>query len=223
MRILVTGGAGFIGSNFIRNLLAREPDCTVLNLDKLTYAGNLENLADVEGNPRYRFVKGSICDAELVNEVLRMPFDAVVNLAAESHVDRSIQDARAFVETNVVGTGVLLDACRRRRVPRMLQVSTDEVYGSLGPSGRFTEENPLSPNSPYAASKAAADLLANAYFHTYRLPVIISRSCNNYAPSQPPERVSPLFTPNALATDPPPLYGEGLPARERIGDKQRDD
>src|SRR3990172_4566457 len=162
MRILVTGGAGFIGSNFIRHLLAKEPDCTVLNLDTLTYACNLENLADVEGSPRYRFVKGSICDAELVNEVLGMPFDALVNFAAESHVDRSIQDARAFVEANVVGTEVLLDACRRRRVARMLQVSTDEGYGSLGPSGRFPQQSPLSPNSPYAASKAAADLLANA-------------------------------------------------------------
>jgi len=214
MRILVTGGAGFIGSNFIRHLLATEPDCTVLNLDKLTYAGNLENLADAEGNPRYRFVKGSICDAELVNEVLGMQFDALVNFAAESHVDRSIQDARAFVETNVVGTEVLLDACRRRRVPRMLQVSTDEVYGSLGPSGRFTEQSPLSPNSPYAASKAAADLLAHAYFHTYRLPVIISRSCNNYGPYQFPEKIIPLFITNALANEPLPLYGDGLHVRD---------
>jgi len=214
MRILVTGGAGFIGSNFIRHLLANEPDCTVLNLDTLTYAGNLENLADVEGNPRYRFVKGSICDAELVNEVLGTQFDALVNFAAESHVDRSIQDARAFVETNVVGTEVLLDACRRRRVSRMLQVSTDEVYGSLGPSGRFTEQSPLSPNSPYAASKAAADLLANAYVHNYRLTVIISRSCNNYGPYQFPEKVIPLFITNALANEPLPLYGDGLHVRD---------
>jgi dTDP-glucose 4,6-dehydratase len=214
MRILVTGGAGFIGSNFIRYLLAHEPDCTIVNLDKLTYAGNLENLADIAGTPRYQFVKGSICDADLVDELLGVDLDAVVNFAAESHVDRSIQDARAFVETNVLGTEVLLDACRRRRVPRMLQVSTDEVYGSLGPIGRFTEGSPLSPNSPYAASKAAADLLANAYFHTYRLPVIISRSCNNYGPYQFPEKVIPLFITNALADEPLPLYGDGLHVRD---------
>ncbi|HZY30217.1 MAG TPA: dTDP-glucose 4,6-dehydratase [Candidatus Methylomirabilis sp.] len=214
MRILVTGGAGFIGSNFIRHLLAKDPDCTVLNLDKLTYAGNLENLADVEGQPRYQFVKGSICHADFVDEALGMGFDAVVNFAAESHVDRSIQDARAFIETNVLGTEILLDACRRRRVPRMLQVSTDEVYGSLGPRGRFTEQSPLSPNSPYAASKAAADLVAHAYFHTYRLPVIISRSCNNYGPYQFPEKFIPLCITNALADEPLPLYGDGLHVRD---------
>jgi dTDP-glucose 4,6-dehydratase len=214
MRILVTGGAGFIGSNFIRHLLANDPDCAVVNLDKLTYAGNLENLADIAGSPRYQFVKGSICDPELVDDLLGMRLDAVVNFAAESHVDRSIQDARAFVETNVLGTEVLLDACRRRRIPRMVQVSTDEVYGSLGPVGRFTEGSPLAPNSPYAASKAAADLLVNAYFHTYRLPVIISRSCNNYGPYQFPEKVIPLFITNALADEPLPLYGDGLHVRD---------
>ncbi len=214
MRILVTGGAGFIGSNFIRHLLVRDPQCTVVNLDKLTYAGNPENLADVEGNPQYRFVKGSICDVELVDELLGEGFDAIVNFAAESHVDRSIQDARAFVETNVLGTGTLLEVCRRRRVPRMLQVSTDEVYGSLGPTGRFTEESLLSPNSPYAASKAAADLLAAAYFRTYGLPVIITRSSNNYGPYQFPEKVIPLFITNALADEGLPLYGDGLHVRD---------
>jgi dTDP-glucose 4,6-dehydratase len=214
MRILVTGGAGFIGSNFIRHLLASEPDCTVVNLDKLTYAGNLENLADVERGPRYHFVKGSICDAELVDELLATTFDALVNFAAESHVDRSIQDATAFVETNVLGTQTLLEACRRRRVPRMLQVSTDEVYGSIGPVGRFTEESPLASNSPYAASKAAADLLAGAYFRTYGMPVIITRSSNNYGPYQFPEKVIPLFITNALADESLPLYGDGLHVRD---------
>ncbi|MDD5559438.1 dTDP-glucose 4,6-dehydratase [Candidatus Methylomirabilis sp.] len=214
MRILVTGGAGFIGSNFIRHLLATEPSCRVVNLDKLTYAGNLENLADVERDPRYRFVKGSICDATLVDELLKEEFDALMNFAAESHVDRSIQDARAFVETNVLGTQVILEACRRHRIPRMVQVSTDEVYGSLGPSGRFTEESPLRPNSPYAASKAAADLLAAAYFRTYGLPVIVTRSSNNYGPHQFPEKVIPLFITNALVGEPLPLYGDGLYVRD---------
>lgn len=214
MRILVTGGAGFIGSNFIRHLLASELACRVVNLDKLTYAGNLENLADVERDPRYRFIKGSICDVELVDELLQEGFDAVMNFAAESHVDRSIQDARAFVETNVLGTQVIVEACRRHRVPRMVQVSTDEAYGSLGPSGRFTEESPVCPNSPYAASKAAADLLVAAYFRTYGLPVIITRSSNNYGPYQFPEKVIPLFITNALAGDPLPLYGDGLHVRD---------
>jgi dTDP-glucose 4,6-dehydratase len=214
MRILVTGGAGFIGSNFIRHLLAAEPTCRIVNLDKLTYAGNLENLAEIERDPRYRFIKGSICDALLADELLKEGFDALINFAAESHVDRSIQDARAFTETNVLGTQVILEACRRHRVPRMIQVSTDEVYGSLGPSGRFTEESPLRPNSPYAASKAAADLLALAYFRTYGLPVIVTRSSNNYGPHQFPEKVIPLFITNALVGEPLPLYGDGLHVRD---------
>jgi dTDP-glucose 4,6-dehydratase len=180
----------------------------------LTYAGNLENLADIEGDLRYQFVKGSICDAELVNDLLEMGFDAAVNFAAESHVDRSIQDSRAFVETNVVGTQILLEACRRRRVPKMVQVSTDEVYGSIGPPGLFAEESPLSPNSPYAASKAAADLLATAYFRTYGYPVIITRSSNNYGPYQFPEKIIPLFITNALAGELLPLYGDGLHVRD---------
>ena len=214
MRILVTGGAGFIGSNFIRYLLTKGPDAAVVNLDKLTYAGNLENLADIEGDPRYRFVKGSICDVELVGGLLGTGFDALVNFAAESHVDRSIQDARAFVETNVLGTQILLEACRRRRIERVVHVSTDEVYGSAGPTGRFTEESPLAPNSPYAASKAAADLLARAYHRTYGLPVIVTRSSNNYGPYQFPEKVIPLFITNALAGAPLPLYGDGLHVRD---------
>ena len=220
MRVLVTGGAGFIGSNFIRHLLAAEPTCRVVNLDKLTYAGNLENLTDIEHDPRYQFIKGSICDTALVDQLLKDEFDALINFAAESHVDRSIQDARAFAETNVLGAQVILDACRRHRVPRIIQVSTDEVYGSLGPSGRFTEASPLHPNSPYAASKAAADLLALAYFRTYGLPVIITRSTNNYGPYQFPEKVIPLFITNALAGEPLPLYGDGLHVRDwlHVGD-----
>ncbi|MBI2883550.1 MAG: dTDP-glucose 4,6-dehydratase [Candidatus Methylomirabilis oxyfera] len=214
MRILVTGGAGFIGSNFIRHLLATESACHIVNLDKLTYAGNLENLTDVERDPRYRFVKGSICNVQLVDELLKEGFDALINFAAESHVDRSIQDARAFVETNVLGTQIILEACRRHQVPRMVQVSTDEVYGSLGSFGRFTEESSLRPNSPYAASKAAADLLVAAYFRTYGLPVIVTRSSNNYGPYQFPEKVIPLFITNALADEPLPLYGDGLHVRD---------
>ncbi|MGB4781018.1 dTDP-glucose 4,6-dehydratase [Candidatus Methylomirabilis sp.] len=214
MRIVVTGGAGFIGSNFIRHILATEPDCGVVNLDRLTYAGNLENLADVERDSRYRFIKGSICDVELVDRLLKEGFDALMNFAAESHVDRSIQDARAFVETNVLGTQVILEACRRHRVPRMVQISTDEVYGSLGPSGRFKEDSPLSPNSPYAASKAAGDLLVAAYVRTYGLPAIITRSSNNYGPYQFPEKAVPLFITNALAGEALPLYGDGLQVRE---------
>lgn len=214
MRILVTGGAGFIGSNFIRHILATEPDCGVVNLDRLTYAGNLENLADVERDSRYRFIKGSICDVELVDGLLKEGFDALMNFAAESHVDRSIQDARAFVETNALGTQVILEACRRHRVPRIVQVSTDEVYGSLGPSGRFREDSSISPNSPYAASKAAGDLLVAAYVRTYGLPAIITRSSNNYGPYQFPEKVVPLFITNALAGEVLPLYGDGLQVRE---------
>lgn len=214
MRIVVTGGAGFIGSNFIRHILATEPDCGVVNLDRLTYAGNLENLADVERDSRYRFIKGSICDVELVDRLLKEGFDALMNFAAESHVDRSIQDARAFVETNALGTQVILEACRRHRVPRMVQISTDEVYGSLGPSGRFREDSPLSPNSPYAASKAAGDLLVAAYVRTYGLPAIITRSSNNYGPYQFPEKAVPLFITNALAGEALPLYGDGLQVRE---------
>ncbi len=214
MRILVTGGAGFIGSNFVHYLLARETAWSIVNLDKLTYAGNLENVAGLDGDPRYRFVEGSICDFDLVDGLIGTGIDAIVNFAAESHVDRSIQDARAFVDTNVLGTQTLLEACRRRKVQRMVHVSTDEVYGSLGPTGRFTEESGLCPNSPYAASKAAADLLAAAYVHTYRVPVIITRSCNNYGPYQFPEKLIPLFTTNALDDEPLPLYGDGLHVRD---------
>jgi dTDP-glucose 4,6-dehydratase len=213
MKILVTGGAGFIGSNFIRYLLAQHDD-HVINLDKLTYAGNLENLAELEKNRRYRFVKGDICDPDLVDEVAE-GVDGVINFAAETHVDRSIISAADFVRTDVVGTHVLLEAVRRRGVPRYLQISTDEVYGSIE-SGGFDEAASLSPNSPYAASKAGGDLLVRAYFVTHRLPVLISRSSNNYGPYQYPEKLIPLFITNALEDKPLPLYGDGLNVRDWI-------
>lgn len=215
MKILVTGGAGFIGSNFIR-LLIRETSHQVVNLDALTYAGNLENLAEVEGDPRYRFVRGDIRDRGLVRTLLSEGIEAVVNFAAESHVDRSIESPAEFLETNVMGTASLLDAARGAGVRLFVQVSTDEVYGSLGPEGAFTEDTPLAPNSPYSASKASADLLARAYAKTYGLAVVITRSSNNYGPFQFPEKVIPLFITNALEDKPLPLYGDGLHRRDWI-------
>ncbi|MGB9804824.1 dTDP-glucose 4,6-dehydratase [Desulfofundulus sp.] len=228
MKLLVTGGAGFIGSNFIRYILRTRPGVSVINLDKLTYAGNLENLAGVENHPRYSFTRGDICDRRLVSEIFSRGVDAVVNFAAESHVDRSIMDASPFVETNVRGTQVLLDVameCWRERLPVQgpgpagrfpvfVQVSTDEVYGSLGPEGRFTEESPLKPSSPYSASKAAADLLALAYHRTHGLPVIVTRCSNNYGPYQFPEKLIPLMITNALEDQPLPVYGDGLNVRD---------
>ena len=214
MKLLVTGGAGFIGSNFIRYMLGQHQDIQIVNLDKLTYAGNLENLEDVAWHPHYRFIKGDICDRRVVDELLSEGFDAIVNFAAESHVDRSIQDAQIFMETNVLGTQFLLEAARRHQVERFIHISTDEVYGSLGPTGRFTEETPLAPNSPYAASKAAADLLVRAYHRTYKLPVIITRCSNNYGPYQFPEKLIPLFITNALEEKPLPLYGDGYYIRD---------
>jgi dTDP-glucose 4,6-dehydratase len=213
-RILVTGGAGFIGANFIHYWL-KEQGGEVVNLDLLTYAGNLENLADVERDPRYRFVRGDIADRELVDGLLD-EVEAVVNFAAESHVDRSIHDAGAFIQTNVAGTQVLLEAARRRGLSRFLQVSTDEVYGSLGPTGAFTEETPLAPNSPYAASKAAADLVVRAYHHTYGLDAVITRCSNNYGPYQFPEKLLPLMVTNALEGKELPVYGDGLNVRDWI-------
>ncbi len=216
MNILVAGGAGFIGSNHVRWLLARGED-RVVNLDLLTYAGNLENLAGLESHPRYRFVRGDIGDAELVRGLLASEsIDAVINFAAESHVDRSLDAPRLFLETNVLGTQNLLAAARERGVPRFLQVSTDEVYGSLGAEGRFTEQSPLAPNSPYAASKAAADLVCRAYHHTFGLPVMITRCSNNYGPYQFPEKLIPLMITNALAGQPLPVYGDGLKVRAWI-------
>ena len=214
--ILVTGGCGFIGSNFVRYVLARRPAWNLINLDLLTYAGNPENLTDVADHPRYRFVHGDIADQHLVEELLREGVDAVVNFAAESHVDRSIHAAEPFVHTNVLGANVLLEAARRAGVPRFIQVSTDEVYGSLGPSGAFTEQTPLAPNSPYAATKAAADLLVRAYVETFRFPGIVTRSSNNYGPYQFPEKLIPLFVTNAVEEKPLPLYGDGLNVRDWI-------
>uniref|UniRef100_A0A7C4QPW8 dTDP-glucose 4,6-dehydratase n=1 Tax=Schlesneria paludicola TaxID=360056 RepID=A0A7C4QPW8_9PLAN len=217
-RLLVTGGCGFIGSNFIRYMLAEHPRLSIVNLDKLTYAGNAENLADLaNAGSRYRLVRGDIVDRELVEPLIAEgQFDAVLNFAAESHVDRSILDSSPFVHTNIVGTQVLLDACRKAGVPRYVQISTDEVYGSLGADGAFTEETPLAPNSPYAASKAAADMLVRAYCHTFGFPAIITRCSNNYGPFQFPEKIIPLFVSNALADQPLPVYGTGQNVRDWI-------
>jgi dTDP-glucose 4,6-dehydratase len=215
MKLLVTGGAGFIGSNFIRHILKEHPDWEITNLDKLTYAGNLENLKDIEDNPRYRFVKGDITDRELISNLLQDGFDAIVNFAAESHVDRSILDASPFIETNIKGTQVLLEGARQYRVGRFIQVSTDEVYGSTE-TGKFTDKSPLSPNSPYAASKAAADLLCHAYWKSYHLPVTITRCSNNLGPFQFPEKLIPLAITNVLENKPIPVYGDGLNVRDWI-------
>jgi dTDP-glucose 4,6-dehydratase len=212
MRLLVTGGAGFIGSNFVRHVLSTHPDDQVVNLDKLTYAGNLENLRDVERDPRYRFVKGDICDAAVVREALD-GVDAIAHFAAETHVDRSNLGAADFLQTNVIGTFTLLEAARERRVGRVLVVSTDEVYGSIA-SGAFKETDPLNPSNPYSAAKAGGDLLARAYWNTHRLPVIITRSSNNYGPYQYPEKVIPLFITNAIDDQPLPLYGDGKNVRD---------
>lgn len=215
-RVLVTGGCGFIGSNFIHYLLEKAPTVSVINFDLLTYAGNLANLADVSGNPRYHFVQGDIADPDAVRSVVGDGVSAIINLAAETHVDRSIHDAAPFVRTNIVGTQVLLEAAREFRVSRYLQVSTDEVYGSLGSTGFFTEETPLAPNSPYAASKAAADLLVHSYAHTFGLPTLITRCSNNYGPYQFPEKLLPLFITNLLRDEPVPVYGDGLNVRDWI-------
>lgn len=222
-RLLVTGGAGFIGSNFIRCMLQWHADLCVLNLDKLTYAGNLENLRSVEGSPRYRFFRGDVCDESAVaaafatvRDAFGGPVDAVVHFAAESHVDRSIEDPAAFLRTNVLGTEVMLRVALREGVQRFLHISTDEVYGSLGERDAFRETTPLAPNSPYAASKASADLIARAYFVTYGLPVLITRCSNNYGPYQFPEKLIPLMIANALDEKPLPVYGDGLNVRDWI-------
>lgn len=213
MRILVTGGCGFIGSNFIRHILSRYPDYEVINLDALTYAGNPVNLRDIENNTRYSFVKGRIEDRELVRGLIK-DVDYVVHFAAESHVDRSIVDVSPFIKTNIVGTTTILDVIRDSSVKRYVHISTDEVYGSLGENGRFTEETPLRPNSPYAASKASADLLVRAYYETYRIPGIIVRPSNNYGPYQFPEKFIPLMITNLIKDRPIPIYGEGRNIRD---------
>lgn len=213
--VLVTGGCGFIGSNFIRYLLQSDPEVRVTNLDKLTYAGNLANLRDLAEHPRYRFVRGDITDRELVRSVVP-GVEVVINFAAESHVDRSIHDSGPFLRTNVLGTQTLLDAVREFQIPRFVQISTDEVYGSLGPTGYFTEETPLAPNSPYSASKAAADLLVRSYHHTFGVPAVITRCSNNYGPYQFPEKLIPLFITNLLNDQPVPVYGTGANVRDWI-------
>jgi dTDP-glucose 4,6-dehydratase len=213
--ILVTGGMGFIGSNFVRHLLRHHPEARVVNLDALTYAGNPRNLAEYAEEPRHRFVRGDICDEKLVERLLDdLQVEAIVHFAAETHVDRSILKADDFIRTNVQGTRVLLDAARRGSVRRFLHVSTDEVYGSLEGDGAFHEEWPIRPNSPYAASKAGADVLARAYAVTFGLPVVITRTCNNYGPYQFPEKFIPLMIVNAFRDLPLPIYGDGLYVRE---------
>ncbi|MCX5872041.1 MAG: dTDP-glucose 4,6-dehydratase [Deltaproteobacteria bacterium] len=218
MRLLVTGGLGFIGSNFILHTLNTYEDLSIVNLDLITYAGNFENLKEAEAfGSRYKFIRGDIADRKLVSEIVSTIPDAVVNFAAESHVDRSILDASAFLKTNIIGTQVLMDCCRDRKISRFVQISTDEVYGSLGPSDPpFTEANDLKPNSPYSASKASADLLARAYFKTFGMDVVITRCSNNYGPLQFPEKLIPLMITNAIQDKELPLYGDGMNVRDWI-------
>ncbi|MEK7627030.1 MAG: dTDP-glucose 4,6-dehydratase [Patescibacteria group bacterium] len=218
MNILVTGGAGFIGSNFIRHILVKYPDYKIINLDKLTYAGNLDNLRDIEhqyglGEKRYGFVRGDICDAVVVDEVVGRKPDAIIHFAAESHVDRSIINSQEFLQTNVLGTRILLEAARKYNVSKFVQIGTDEVYGSIE-DGYSKEEDILEPNSPYSASKAAADLLARAYWITFGMPVIITRSSNNFGPYQYPEKLIPLFIINLIKGKKAPLYGDGMNVRD---------
>ena len=215
MNILVTGGAGFIGSNFIHYMLEKHPDDNLINLDLLTYAGNIHNLDDVKDNPRYHFVKGNIVNRELVSHLVHeFNIDHIVNFAAESHVDRSILHPDVFVETNVQGTLALLDVAKREGVEKFLQVSTDEVYGTLGATGYFTEESPLQPNSPYSASKASADMIVRSYFETYGYNVNITRCSNNYGPYQFPEKLIPLMTSNGMEGKDLPIYGNGKNIRD---------
>jgi len=228
-RLLVTGGAGFIGSNFIKYMLNKYQDYNIINLDLLTYAGNLENLKDVENNPNYKFVKGDIANRELIGTLFHEEnFDYVINFAAESHVDRSIEDPGIFVKTNIMGTQVLLDIAKEnwttgkddtgypiyKNGVKYLQVSTDEVYGALGPTGTFTEKTPLAPNSPYSASKTSADLLVRAYNETFKLPMNITRCSNNYGPYQFPEKLIPLMIANTLEEKNLPVYGDGMQVRD---------
>jgi dTDP-glucose 4,6-dehydratase len=213
MNLLITGGSGFIGSCFIRHTLKKYSDYKIINLDLLTYAGNPENLKDIENNPNYKFVHGDICDPKLVKELMSQ-VDICINFAAESHVDRSITGPEVFIETNVKGTLCLLEAAKEFQIKKYVQVSTDEVYGSLGQTGYFTEETPISPNSPYSASKASADMLVRAYYETYKMPVVTTRCSNNYGPFQYPEKLLPLFISNLLNNKQVPVYGDGLNVRD---------
>ncbi|WP_314590267.1 dTDP-glucose 4,6-dehydratase [Paenibacillus terrigena] len=214
MKLLVTGGAGFIGSNFVIYMVNKYPEYQIINLDALTYAGNLENLKSIENQPNYTFVKGDIADAQKVDEIFQQGIDIVVNFAAESHVDRSILDPGIFVQTNVMGTQVLLDAARKYNVQKYVQISTDEVYGTLGDTGMFSETTPLAPNSPYSASKTGGDLLVRAYHETYGMNVNITRCSNNYGPYHFPEKLIPLMISNALNDKQLPVYGDGLNVRD---------
>jgi len=216
MKLFVTGGAGFIGSQFIRDWMGKFPESTVVNFDKLTYAGNLANLAEVETNPNYQFVRGDVCDRELLLETIPQGADAIVHFAAESHVDRSIAGASEFIRANVMGTQVLLDAARERKVKRFLHISTDEVGGSMGPGDWFTEECPLDPSNPYAASKAAAEHLVRAAGATFGLDYVITRTGNNYGPYQFPEKLLPLAICNAMGNLPIPVYGDGQQVRDWV-------
>ena len=212
MNILVTGGCGFIGSNFIKYILKKYSSYKIVNLDKLTYAGNLDNLKDVEKNKNYKFIKGDICNKRIVEKIAKH-VDCIINFAAETHVDRSILEAGSFIKTDVYGTYILLEAAKKYRHKKYIQISTDEVYGSID-KGSFTEESRLKPNSPYSASKTSADLLCRSYFVTYGVPVVITRSSNNYGPYQYPEKVIPLFITNAIEDKPLPLYGDGKNVRD---------
>ncbi|PEU44745.1 dTDP-glucose 4,6-dehydratase [Bacillus cereus] len=215
MKVLVTGGAGFIGSNFVRYMVKKYPEYNIVNLDSLTYAGNLENLKDIEESSNYKFIKGDIADRQFINQLFKEEkFDYVLNFAAESHVDRSITNPDIFIQTNIQGTQVLLDAAKNAEVKKYLQVSTDEVYGTLGETGYFTEETPLASNSPYSSSKAGADLLVRAYHETFGLPVNITRCSNNYGPFHFPEKLIPLMIINALNDKQLPVYGDGLNVRD---------
>jgi len=214
MKLLVTGGAGFIGSCFVRHILSKYKDYEVINLDALTYAGNIENLDDVKDNPNYEFIHGNICDKKLVRDIINSGVSAVVNFAAESHVDRSITGPEIFIETNVQGTLNLLQASKEAKIDRFLQVSTDEVYGTLGKTGYFYETTPLAPNSPYSASKAGADMLVRAYYETYKMPVLNTRCSNNYGPYQYPEKLIPFFISKLLKGEKVPVYGDGLNVRD---------
>lgn len=216
MRLLVTGGAGFIGSNFLRYFLKAHPDTYIVNLDKLTYAGNLDNLSEIGANPNYRFVRGDITDLNLVDSILSQSIDAIVHFAAETHVDRSIVDAETFVRTNALGTYTLLQAAKNKRIQRFLYISTDEVYGSLTPGRSANEQSQIRPNSPYAASKAAADLFARSFWKTYQFPVVTTRCSNNYGPYQFPEKLIPLMITRALRDQKLPVYGDGLNERDWI-------
>jgi len=213
MNLLITGGAGFIGSNFIRCILNRYPDYKIINLDKLTYAGNLENLRDVENNPHYSFIKGDICDEKIVDQIVSRQPDAILNFAAESHVDRSILDPQSFIKTDILGAQTLLEAAKKYSIAKYIQISTDEVYGSIK-RGSFTEQSALKPNSPYSASKTGADLIVMAYYRTYGLPVLITRSSNNFGCWQYPEKLIPLFVTNLLEGKKAPIYGDGLQVRD---------